>query len=192
MLNDCCISVLGEVVSKAGLNSLEWIRPMLFKKRRSSVCFTGLSKAALQALPVTGTFSFQKPVESTASGQACTLGSTKHHFPQWQLSGLSFIFFRGEDELQGYISVSLLQRQCPFSGQALLLTGSRNRTHPKHAAPTMAMCCSDVSRMPSLPCASCLHLITCTLIYCTAHGLQSTHTNPEQESCLPCWEESKK
>lgn len=80
----------------------------------------------------------------------------------------------------------------PFSGQALLLTGSRNGTHPKHAAPTMAMCCSDVSRMPSLPCASCLHLITCTLIYCTAHGLQSTHTNPEQESCLPRWEESKK
>lgn len=126
---------------------------MLFKKRRSSLCHTGLSKEALQALAVTGSFSFRKSVESTAPGQACTLGSTKHHSPQWQLSGLSFIFCPGANELQGYICASFLWTQCPFSGQALLLTGSQRRTHPKHAAPTMAMCSSDVSRMPSLACA---------------------------------------
>lgn len=91
VLSDCCISVIGGVVSKGGY-SLDWIRPMLFKKRRSSLCHTGLSKAALQALAVTGSFSFQKSVESTAPGQACTLDSTKHHSPQWQLSGLSLFF----------------------------------------------------------------------------------------------------
>lgn len=95
VLSDCCISVIGGVVSKGGY-SLDWIRPMLFKKRRSSLCHTGLSKAALQALAVTGSFSFQKSVESTAPGQACTLDSTKHHSPQWQLSGLSLFLPRSK------------------------------------------------------------------------------------------------
>lgn len=46
---------------------------MLSKKRRSSLCHTGLSKAALQALAVTGSFSFQESVESTAHFQLVRL-----------------------------------------------------------------------------------------------------------------------